>query len=103
MLAPQSSRPVSELPVSEKIKRGLYPHAAIPIEGLSSAPCRPVPHQISEEIDAAFRRSFHPNREHLCCGLRPSAASWVALLRELHGQIVPCDHDRHHRSEEPHV
>lgn len=92
--------PNPDLSLQERIGRGLYPHRAIPIQGLSASPYRPAPHQISPAIDGAFRRSFHPSRDHLCCGLRPSAASWVALLRELHGQIVPCDHDRHHHRPE---
>jgi DNA-binding helix-hairpin-helix protein with protein kinase domain len=44
------------------------------------------------ELDAAFRRSF--------CGppgLRPSAAEWALLLRQLHRQLVPCNRSpRHH-------
>ena len=60
------------------------------------APYRPAPGQISEAIERAFRRSFHPSRDHLCCGVRPSAANWAMLLRELHGQIVPCTRNPHH-------
>jgi DNA-binding helix-hairpin-helix protein with protein kinase domain len=85
-----------ELPVSERIARGLYPHAAVAVPGLSASPCRPAPHQISDAIDDAFRRSFHPSRHHLCPGIRPTAAAWVSLLRELHGALVPCRSNPHH-------
>lgn len=81
-----------ELEVTARIRRGLYPHAAAPAEGLLPGPYRPAPAQISGEIDAALRRSF--------CSLptlRPTAAEWVLLLRQLHGQVVPCGHNPRHQ------
>jgi DNA-binding helix-hairpin-helix protein with protein kinase domain len=81
-----------DLTVTTRIRRGLYPHAAAPAQGLQASPFRPAPRQVSVELDAAFRRSF--------CGppgLRPSAAEWALLLRQLHHQLVPCNRcSRHH-------
>ena len=68
-----------ELAVTARIRRGLYPHAALPAPGLQPGPYRPAPAQISAEIDAAFRRSFSS-----LPGLRPTAAEWALLLRTLH-------------------
>lgn len=81
-----------ELEVTARIRRGLYPHAAAPAAGLRPGPYRPAPDQISAVIDAAFRRSF--------CGLpalRPTAAEWVLLLRQLHGQVVQCSRNPRHQ------
>ncbi|MEB3275760.1 MAG: hypothetical protein VKM92_02230 [Cyanobacteriota bacterium] len=80
-----------DLAVSSKIRRGLYPHAAVPAEGVQPSPWRPAPGQVSAALDQAFRRSF-------CAmpSLRPSAAEWVPLLRQLHGDLVPCSSNRPH-------
>lgn len=81
-----------DLVVTARIRRGLYPHAAVTTPGLQASPFRPAPREISEELDAAFRRSF-------CAlpGLRPTAAEWALLLRRLHGEVVPCHSTpRHH-------
>jgi DNA-binding helix-hairpin-helix protein with protein kinase domain len=80
-----------DLAITAKIRRGLYPHAATPPAGVRASPWRPAPREISGSIDNAFRRSFCDQP-----GLRPSAAEWVLLLRELHGQVVPCIHSVHH-------
>lgn len=81
-----------DLTVTARIRRGLYPHGAAPPPGLEPSPFRPAPRQVSPELDAAFRRSFCPYP-----GLRPSAAEWVLLLRELHRQVVTCNRTpRHH-------
>ena len=83
-----------ELAVTSRIRRGLYPHAAAPMQGLSPGPYRPAPAEVSPEIDAAFRRSF-------CCapGLRPSPSEWVLLLSDLRSQVVPCGRNpRHHHT-----
>lgn len=85
-----------DLPVTRRIARGLYPHAAMPAEGLTASPFRPAPRQISSAIHRAFRRSFHPSQHHPCAGLRPSAAAWASLLADLHGQLVRCRYDRQH-------
>jgi len=74
-----------DLTVTTRIRRGLYPHAAAPAPGLQASPFRPAPRQVSVELDAAFRRSFSGPP-----GLRPSAAEWALLLRQLHRQLVPC-------------
>lgn len=81
-----------ELEVTARIRRGLYPHAAAANAGLLPGPYRPAPMQISAAIDAAFRRSF-------CSlpALRPTAAEWVLLLRQLHGQVVPCGRNSRHQ------
>jgi len=47
-----------DLAVSSKIRRGLYPHAAVPALGLQPSPWRPAPNLVSEALDQAFRRSF---------------------------------------------
>ncbi len=80
-----------DLSVTARIRRGLYPHSAAPPAGLEPSPFRPAPRQVSPELDAALRRSF-------CAlpGLRPSAAEWVLLLRQLHRQLVPCSRTPHH-------
>jgi len=80
-----------DLSVTARIRRGLYPHSAAPPAGLEPSPFRPAPRQVSPELDAALRRSF-------CAlpGLRPSAAEWVLLLRQLHRQVVPCSRTPHH-------
>ncbi|MEB3277072.1 MAG: hypothetical protein VKM92_08915, partial [Cyanobacteriota bacterium] len=80
-----------DLAVSSKIRRGLYPHAAVPPEGVQPSPWRPAPEQVSAALDQAFRRSF-------CAmpSLRPSAAEWVPLLQQLHGELVPCSGNRPH-------
>ncbi|CAK6695422.1 protein kinase domain-containing protein [Synechococcus sp. CBW1107] len=85
-----------DLAVAAKISRGLYPHAAMPTLGLRASPFRPAPSQISEAIDQAFRRSFSAHANRRTPGLRPFAVEWVGLLRELHGQVVPCRKCRHH-------
>jgi DNA-binding helix-hairpin-helix protein with protein kinase domain len=92
-----------DLPVTQRIARGLYPHAAVPIEGLSASPLRPAPHQVSPAIARAFRRSFHPSRLNPFPGLRPTAAEWVGLLHELHGKVVPCRRcaEHHHNRDLP--
>jgi DNA-binding helix-hairpin-helix protein with protein kinase domain len=87
-----------DLAVTSKIRRGLYPHAAVPPEGVQPSPWRPAPKQVSAALDQAFRRSF-------CAmpSLRPSAAEWVLLMRQLHGELVPCSSNRphHHPREMP--
>lgn len=85
-----------DLEVTEKIRRGLYPHAAVTPPGLRPGPFRPAPGQISDAIDLAFRRSFSSADQQPTPSLRPSAAEWVDLLLELHGQLVPCRRSRHH-------
>ncbi|WP_094560602.1 hypothetical protein [Synechococcus sp. 8F6] len=81
-----------ELEVTARIRRGLYPHAAMPAAGLRPGPYRPAPAAISEAMDAAFRRSF-------CCepALRPTAAEWMLLLRDLHSQVVACSRNPRHQ------
>ena len=81
-----------ELEVAARIHRGLYPHAARPQKGLQPGPYRPAPSQISAAVDGAFRRSFgaYP-------GLRPTAAEWALLLRELHDLVVPCNSNNRHQ------
>jgi len=80
-----------DLPISEKIRRGLYPHAAAVPAGLKASPARPAPQEVSGALAEAFQRSFTaaPKR-------RPDAAEWVLLLRQLHRQIVPCNRTPHH-------
>jgi len=80
-----------DLAVSSKIRRGLYPHAAVPALGLQPSPWRPAPNMVSEALDQAFRRSF-------CAApsLRLSADEWVHLLQQLHGELVPCRNQRPH-------
>ncbi|QPN59720.1 hypothetical protein H8F24_17485 [Synechococcus sp. CBW1002] len=81
-----------DLAVTARIRRGLYPHAAVVPDGLQASPFRPAPRQVSLELDQAFRRSFSPFP-----GLRPTASEWVLLLRQLHGEVVPCHRNpRHH-------
>ena len=80
-----------ELAVTGRIRRGLYPHAALPATGLQPGPYRPAPAQINAAIDAAFRRSFSS-----LPALRPTAAEWALLLRTLHRQVVPCAKNRRH-------
>lgn len=80
-----------ELALTARIRRGLYPHAALPAAGLQPGPYRPAPAQINGAIDAAFRRSFST-----LPALRPTAAEWALLLRTLHRQVVPCAKNRRH-------
>lgn len=81
-----------DLAVTARIQRGLYPHAAVTPPGLQPSPFRPAPQEVSAELDQALRRSFSAFP-----GLRPTAAEWVLLLRQLHRQVVPCQRQpRHH-------
>lgn len=81
-----------ELEVAARIHRGLYPHAAAALKGLQPGPYRPAPSQISAAVDGAFRCSFGA-----LPALRPTAAEWVLLLRELHGLVVPCSSNKRHQ------
>ena len=80
-----------DLPISDKIRRGLYPHAASVPAGLRASPARPAPQEVSAELAEAFQRSFGQEPQ-----LRPTAAEWVLLLRQLHRQVVPCSRTPHH-------
>jgi len=80
-----------ELPISEKIRRGHYPHAAVVPAGLRASPARPAPQEVSAALAEAYQRSFGPEPQ-----FRPSATEWVLLLRELHQQLVPCGRTAHH-------
>ena len=82
-----------ELAISEKIRRGLYPHAAVVPAGLRASPARPAPQEVSAALAEGFQRSFGPQPQ-----VRPGAAEWVLLLRELLQQVVPCRRtaDHHH-------
>jgi DNA-binding helix-hairpin-helix protein with protein kinase domain len=80
-----------DLPISEKIRRGLYPHAAAVPTGLKASPARPAPQEVSATLAEAFQRSFASDPPR-----RPGAAEWVLLLRQLHRQVVPCRHTPHH-------
>lgn len=81
-----------DLAVTARIQRGLYPHAAITPPGLQPSPFRPAPREVSAELDQALRRSFSAFP-----GLRPTAAEWVLLLRQLHRQVVPCSRTPRHQ------
>ncbi|NDG75923.1 MAG: hypothetical protein EBX49_11490, partial [Synechococcaceae bacterium WB8_1B_136] len=75
-----------DLPIGDKIRRGLYPHAATVPAGLQASPARPAPQEVSAALAEAFQRSFGLEPQ-----LRPTAAEWVLLLRQLHRQVVPCN------------
>ncbi|NDG76016.1 MAG: hypothetical protein EBX49_12005, partial [Synechococcaceae bacterium WB8_1B_136] len=75
-----------DLPIVDKIRRGLYPHAASVPAGLQPSPARPAPQEVSTALAEAFQRSFGLEPQ-----LRPTAAEWVLLLRQLHRQVVPCN------------
>lgn len=87
-----------DLPIGDKIRRGLYPHAAVVPAGLKPSPARPAPQEVSAELADAFQRSFGAEPQ-----LRPSAAEWVLLLRQLHRKVVPCSRTplHHHIQEQP--
>lgn len=87
-----------DLPISDKIRRGLYPHAAVVPAGLRASPARPAPQEVSAKLAEAFQRSFGLEPQ-----LRPTAAEWVLLLRHLHGQVVPCNRtpQHHHPNDKP--
>jgi len=80
-----------DLPISDKIRRGLYPHAAVVPAGLRASPARPAPQEVSAKLAEAFQHSFGMDPQ-----LRPTAAEWVLLLRHLHGQVVPCNRTPQH-------
>ena len=80
-----------DLPISDKIRRGLYPHATVVPTGLKPSPARPAPQEVSPALADAFQRSFGPEPQ-----LRPTAAEWVLLLRQLHRQVVPCSRTPQH-------
>lgn len=80
-----------DLPIGAKIRRGLYPHAAVVPAGLRPSPARPAPQEVSAELAEAFQRSFGQEPQ-----LRPTAAEWVLLLRQLHRQVVPCSRTPQH-------
>jgi len=87
-----------DLPIGDKIRRGLYPHAAVVPAGLKASPARPAPQEVSAELAEAFQRSFGQEPQR-----RPSAAEWVLLLRRVHRQVVPCSRtpQHHHLSGMP--
>ena len=85
-----------DLDVTTKIRRGLYPHAMLAPTGLQASPYRPAPSQISATIEQAFRLSFSAHSNLHTSGLRPSASEWTQLLKQLHGQVVPCNRSQHH-------
>ena len=87
-----------DLPIGDKIRRGLYPHAAVVPAGLRPSPARPAPQEVSAELAEAFQRSFGQEPQ-----LRPTAAEWVLLLRQLHRQVVPCSRtpQHHHPTGKP--
>lgn len=87
-----------DLPIGDKIRRGLYPHAAAVPSGLRASPARPAPQEVSAALAEAFQRSFALDPQ-----LRPSAAEWVLLLRRLHRQVVPCSRtpQHHHPRDTP--
>ncbi len=80
-----------DLPISDKIRRGLYPHATVVPTGLKPSPARPAPQEVSPALADAFQRSFGQEPQ-----LRPTAAEWVLLLRQLHRQVVPCSRTPQH-------
>lgn len=80
-----------DLDVSAKIRRGCYPHASQPPAGCRPGPWRPAPAEISAALDSAFRRSFAADPSQ-----RPSAEDWVALLKGLHRDLVPCQRTAGH-------
>jgi serine/threonine protein kinase len=87
-----------DLPIGDKIRRGLYPHAATVPAGLRASPARPAPQEVSAALAEAFQRSFALEPQ-----LRPTAAEWVLLLRQLHRQVVPCNRtpQHHHPKGQP--
>jgi len=87
-----------DLPIGDKIRRGLYPHAATVPAGLQASPARPAPQEVSAALAEAFQRSFGLEPQ-----LRPTAAEWVLLLRQLHRQVVPCNRtpQHHHPNDKP--
>lgn len=81
-----------DLAISDKICRGLYPHAKAAPAGLLASPARPAPQEVSFALAEAFQRSFGPEIEY-----RPGPAEWVLLLRDLYRRVVPCSRtDNHH-------
>jgi DNA-binding helix-hairpin-helix protein with protein kinase domain len=80
-----------EMDVTARISRGLYPHAACPASGVLPGPFRPAPAHIDAAMDAAFRRGLMGWPQ-----LRPTAAEWVVLLRDLYNRVVPCAINRRH-------
>lgn len=80
-----------DLPIGDKIRRGLYPHATVVPAGLKPSPARPAPQDVSVELAEAFQRSFSLDPE-----LRPTAAEWALLLRNLHRKVVTCKRTPHH-------
>ena len=80
-----------DLPIGDKIRRGLYPHSAVIPAGLKPSPARPAPQEVSPALAEAFQRSFGAEPQ-----LRPTAAEWVLLLRQLHRQVVPCSRTPQH-------
>lgn len=86
-----------DLPIGEKIRRGLYPHAATVPNGLRASPARPAPQEVSAELAEAFQRSFARDPQ-----MRPTAAEWVLMLRKLHRQVVPCRRTPQHHHPKGH-
>lgn len=80
-----------DLAISDKICRGLYPHAKAAPAGLRPSPARPAPTEVSSALAEAFQRSFGPDIQ-----FRPSPAEWVLLLRDLYQQVVPCSRTEYH-------
>ena len=80
-----------DLSISDKICRGLYPHAKAAPAGLLASPARPAPQEVSFALAEAFQRSFGPDIQ-----FRPSPAEWVLLLRDLYQQVVPCSRTEYH-------
>lgn len=80
-----------DLPIGDKIRRGLYPHAADVRAGLRPSPARPSPQEVSAALAEAFQRSFALEPQ-----MRPTAAEWVLQLRQLHRQVVPCSRTPQH-------
>ena len=80
-----------DLSISDKICRGLYPHAKVTPAGLQASPARPAPQEVSSALAEAFQRSFGPDIQ-----FRPSPAEWVLLLRDLYQQVVPCSRTEYH-------
>lgn len=81
-----------DLAISEKIRRGLYPHGLNCPDWLRPGPARPAPREVCNPLADMFLQSFctEPKR-------RPSAQDWVLLLRQLHTQVVPCQRiPQHH-------
>lgn len=87
-----------DLPIGDKIRRGLYPHAASVPASLRASPARPAPQEVSTALAEAFQRSFALDPH-----LRPTAAEWVLLLRDLHRQVVTCSRtpQHHHPNGKP--